>query len=72
MTDLEERALAAEAQLAACRLLLGVTMRERDELGRLCDAAHAELARLRKFRMAERENVRTWLNRCVRVDKVWN
>lgn len=66
----QEVAKASQAQLAVCRGLLAVAMRERDYQEMAVDVLARKLARLEQERRHERAMARTWLTRTITDRKV--
>lgn len=64
------QAQAAEAQLAACRAVLGVTMRQRDDYERAVEVLARKLADLKQERRRERQYLRFWITRTIKPQKV--
>lgn len=76
LRNLELQAENAQLQLATCRALLATTMRDRDHVETALDNTCAELAKLKKARRRERQQIRFWITRS-RVPKTvanarWN
>lgn len=68
------QAQAAEAQLAACRAVLAVTMRQRDDYEKAVEVLAHKLADLKMQRKRERRHLRYWLTRTIRPheERSWN
>lgn len=62
----------ATLQLTVCRAMLATTMRERDKFETTLDEVSRELAKVRRCRRRERQQLRTWITRCGRVQANWN
>lgn len=68
------QAQAAEAQLGACRAVLAVTMRQRDDYERAVEVLAHKLADLKIQRRRERRYLRYWITRTIRPHEArsWN
>lgn len=67
------QAQATEMQLAACRAVLAVTMRQRDDYERAIEVLARKLADLKEQRRRERRYLRFWLTRTIRPqERSWN
>lgn len=62
--------VAGREQLAACRALLAVVMRERDTYEQVVEALAREVERLEQQRQRERQASRFWLTRTIEPQKV--
>lgn len=66
----QAQAVAGQEQLAACRAVLAVTMRERDHYQTAVDALARKVATLEQQRRRERLLSRYWLTRTIHRRKV--
>lgn len=72
-TQAMTQAQAAEAQLAACRAVLAVTMRQRDDYEKAVEVLAHKLADLKMQRRKERRYLRFWLTRTIKpMERSWN
>ena len=74
VVEAQRRANATEAQLAACRAVLAVTMRQRDDYEKAVEVLAHKLADLKMKRKRERRHLRYWLTRTIRPheERSWN
>lgn len=73
VVEAQQRANATEAQLAACRAVLAVTMRQRDDYEKAVEVLAHKLADLKLQRRRERRYLRFWLTRTVKpTERSWN
>lgn len=66
----QEAAKASREQLAVCRGLLAVTMRERDHHERACTHLAGKIIQLEREKRHQRLMARTWLTRTILSRKV--
>lgn len=68
------QAQATEAQLGACRAVLAVTMRQRDDYERAVEVLAHKLADLKAQRRRERRHLRYWITRTIKPheERSWN
>lgn len=65
-----EQTKAVTEQLVACRAVLAVTMRQRDDYERAVEVLARRLADLKAERRRERLQLRFWITRTIRPQKV--
>lgn len=70
LVEAQAAIVAGREQLAACRALLAVVMRERDTYEQVVEALAREVERLEQQRQRERQASRFWLTRTIEPQKV--
>lgn len=68
MAKARQEAENSQLQLATCRGLLAVAMRDRDTYEAALDGACHELATMKRKRRQERKSSRLWLTRCTQTN----
>lgn len=73
-TEAQQQTAATREQLVACRGLLAVVMRQRDDYEKAVEVLARKLADLKEQRRRERKYLRYWLTRTVRPheERSWN
>lgn len=73
VVEAQQQANASAEQLQACRAVLAVVMRQRDDYEKAVEVLAHKLADLKQQRRRERQYLRFWLTRTIRPQKVsWN